>query len=179
MSVYNKNSQAIVKEFVSWIKIFVISLVIGVGISYVIKPTVVFGESMAPTLEDGNFLILNRLAYKFGEPEYKDIVVFHSNLPGDRILIKRVIATEGQQITVKDGKVHVDDNLVEEDSYIYGVSTFGDFSGTVPQGSVFVMGDNRVNSIDSRSTQVGFVGKQDIIGKVMIRLYPLSSLNIF
>lgn len=164
-------------EIWSWVRIIVISLVIGLGLSSVIKPTLVVGESMSTTLSDGDYLILNRLAYKVGEPEYKDIVVFNTTLPGERVLIKRVIATEGQHVIIKDNKVTVDGKVLEEEAYIHELPTTGDIDIIVPQNEIFVMGDNRINSMDSRVSQVGTVSLDDVIGKVAIRLFPMKTIE--
>ncbi|MFF2531469.1 signal peptidase I [Brevibacillus sp. NPDC058079] len=163
------------KEFVSWIKVLIIAALIGSGVSFVIKPTLVSGESMFPTLNSQDYLILNRLAYKIGEPQHKDIVVFQSRLPGEKILIKRVIATQGEKISVKDGNVYVNDKLIDE-PYLKGISTSGNVEGIVPENMMFVMGDNRGNSIDSRRSEVGFVSKDEVIGKVWFRLLPFKPI---
>lgn len=165
-----------VKEILSWAKVMILAILIGMTISYFIKPTLVSGKSMYPTLDDRDYLILDRISYKLGEPQHKDIVVFHSHLPGERILIKRVIATEGEKIAVKDGKVYVNDKLIEE-PYLKGITTPGDFEGVVPENKMFVMGDNRGNSLDSRRSEVGFVSYEDIIGKVWFRLFPLKAIE--
>jgi signal peptidase I len=161
------------QELFSWIKILVLALVIGMAISSIIKPTLVSGVSMYPTLDDSDYLILNRVAYKMNEPTHGDIVVFNSHLKEERILIKRVIATEGEKITIKDGKVFVNDTLIDE-VYLHGILTDGDIDAIVPKNKVFVMGDNRANSLDSRRSEVGFVDKKEIIGKVWFRLMPFK-----
>ncbi|WPS85388.1 signal peptidase I (plasmid) [Brevibacillus halotolerans] len=168
--------RSVFKELMSWIKVMLLAVLIGMAVSYFIKPTLVSGKSMFPTLDDQDYLILNRFSYKIGEPQRKDIVVFRSHLAGNRILIKRVIATEGEKIVIKDGKVYVNDRLLNE-SYVKGNATTGDFEGIVPKNKLFVMGDNRGNSIDSRRTEVGFVSKDEIIGKVWFRLIPLKGIE--
>lgn len=165
------------KEMFGWLKVILLAMILGMSISYFVKPTWVSGESMFPTLQDSDYLLLNRVAYKFGKPQHKDIVVFHSQLPGERILIKRVIATEGEKIEVKDGKVYVNDTLIDEESYLHGSITPMNFEGVVPQGKMFVMGDNRWNSLDSRYAQVGFVSVDDVIGKVMFRAFPMKAIE--
>lgn len=164
-------------EILSWVKTLAIALIIGLFVSHFIKPTLVSGESMSPTLHDSNYLLLNRTAYKHNIPNYKDIIVFESTLPQEKVLIKRVIGTEGQKVTVKDGKVYINDQLINEDSYLHGITTPGSFDGVVPKGMVFVMGDNRGNSLDSRYAEVGYVDVNRILGKVFVRLLPMKGIE--
>lgn len=165
------------KELFGWLKVILVALILGMSISYFVKPTLVSGQSMFPTLDNSDYLLLNRVAYKFGKPHHEDIVVFHSQLPGDRILIKRIIATEGEKIEVKDGKVYVNDTIIDENAYLHGSITPQTFEGVVPEGKLFVMGDNRWNSLDSRYAQVGFVSVDDVIGKVMFRVFPMKGID--
>lgn len=165
------------EEFMSWVKILFVSLIIGFIITLFVKPSLVSGLSMYPTLNDGDYLMLNRMAYKIGEPEYKDVVVFESHLPGERILVKRVIGVEGDTVKIENGEVFVNGKLLEE-SYVNGQLTDGEMEVVVPKDSLFVMGDNRSNSLDSRYEEVGFVHEDEIIGKAMIRLLPIQNLTI-
>ncbi|ADO59446.1 signal peptidase I [Paenibacillus polymyxa] len=164
------------KEVFSWFKIILFAFFVTLVISYFIKPTLVSGRSMYPTLENNDYLILNKVAYQTGDPSRGDIVVFNSHLVGEKILIKRVIATGGEKITVKDGKVYINDKLINE-PYLKGVETFGDVDTIVPKNKVFVMGDNRGNSIDSRRSEVGFVDKSEILGKVWFRVFPMKGIH--
>ena len=136
---------------------------------------------MYQTLVENDYLIINRLAYKLGEPKDGDIIVFKTDLLQDdgkkKDLVKRVIATEGQHIKIKDSKVYVDDKLLDE-PYIHDNSTSGDIDLVVPQGKVFAMGDNREKSLDSRYEEVGLVDEKDILGKVMIRLFPFNKIGV-
>lgn len=166
------NEKSIKEEVMSWIKLLVVTLVIGLGISSVIKPTVVSGDSMLPTLQNDNYLLLNRLAYKVGEPKHQDIVVFHSHT--NSIFIKRVIGIAGDEVKVKDGRVWVNGEELKED-YINGEFHIGNVEVTVPKDQLFVMGDNRDNSYDSRFEEIGFIHEDEVIGKVFIELYPSLS----
>ena len=146
----------------------------------------VIGTSMSPTLADGDILIISRFAYI---PENGDIIVCQSEKYGlESPLVKRVIATEGQTVTIdyENRKITVDGALLNED-YIsdevtpfdksnYLTSTF-----TVPKGKVFVMGDNRGHnkSLDSRSSSIGMIDTRYILGEVVARLFPISDFKIF
>lgn len=173
-------SDKLKKEIIDWIKTIVISLGLAFLIVQVIKPTIVSGESMYPTLNDKDYLILNRLSYKFGEVKRGDIIVFKTDLKQDngkeKDLIKRVIAVPGDHLAITDSKVYLNNNLIDE-PYIDNAYTSGDIDIVIPDGKVFVMGDNRENSKDSRSEDVGLVNMDDILGEVMIRLLPLNKVG--
>lgn len=137
------------------------------------RVVVVSGSSMNNTLVDGDYiLLLNNVFYS--EPKYGDIVVaskeaFENGEP----IIKRVIATEGQTVKIdgQEGKVYVDDVLLNE-PYIATPTTNQNFSVTVDEGCVFVMGDNRLHSKDSRSSEIGQIDCREILGKALFLFLP-------
>lgn len=133
----------------------------------------VSGESMWPTLNEGNIVLVNKSAYFTQDPEPGDIVIFHSSLENDeslfqdtKDLIKRVIAVGGDHVVVSDGNVYVNDVKLKEDYLAEGMFTIQDVDMIVPDGYFFCMGDNRLNSLDSRYPQVGPIAKEDFVGKV-------------
>ncbi len=144
------------------------------------------GKSMYPTLKDGEILVVTNLFY---QPKSGDIIVFQQSNMESRIfdypLVKRVIATEGQTIEFDfaNWRVTVDGVELDEEyvNYIKGTGMKReDITGNkiiVPEGYLFVMGDNRNNSTDSRDKRVSFVRKDEVLGKVLIRLFPLSSFG--
>lgn len=158
-------------ELFSWIKMLTIAMIIGLGISSVLKPTIVSGSSMYPSLEDRDYLMMNRLAYKIGEPKHHDVIVFETKT--DSVFIKRVIGIAGDKVKVKDGKVWVND-IEQEEPFINGEFHKGDVEVIVPEDHLFVMGDNRDNSFDSRFQEIGFIHEDDVIGKVFIQLFPFE-----
>lgn len=168
------------KEIFEWIKTIVVSVVIALVITTFIRPTLVKGHSMYPTLEPNNYLIINKIPYMMHEPERGDIVVFKSSLKTfdgkEKDLIKRVIAVEGDKLVVKDGKTYLNGEEVKE-NYIYEDYTSGEVELKVPEGQVFVMGDNRGNSLDSRDERVGTVNVDTIRGKVLVRLFPFNKIG--
>ena len=168
------------KEIIDWVKTIVISLVLAFLIVQVVKPTIVSGQSMYPTLNDKDYLILNRMAYKLGDINRGDIIVFKSDLKQEngkeKDLIKRVIAIPGDHLVIKDSKVYINGE-VQNEPYIHNEYTSGDIDIVIPENDVFVMGDNRENSRDSRSSDVGLVNESDIIGEVMIRLFPFNKIG--
>jgi signal peptidase I len=136
------------------------------------------GLSMAPTLEDHDRLIVNKLVYEIGEPRPGDIVMLYYPLNPEKMFVKRVIAQEGDTVRIVDGKVYVNDVPLHDD-YVPEEFRSHDDSGptVVQQGYYFVMGDHRNNSSDSRHW--GFVPKKYIIGKVQLRWWPIPTAHIF
>ena len=171
------------KEFIEWIKTIVFAVILAFLISFFITPTIVRGESMYPTLQNSNYLIINKTAYWFSKPSKGDIIVFKSHIKdengNDKDLVKRVIGVPNDHIVVRDGNVYINDELQSE-NYINGDYTDGDVDIIVPEDEVFAMGDNRPNSFDSRAQEVGTVKiKDEIIGKVVVRLYPFNEITNF
>ena len=178
------------KEIFDWIKSIAMAIVLAFVILQFIRPSIVSGESMYPTLDDKDYLILNRISYKVGKPVLEgacrmiqegDIVVFKTNLVDGETgkkkdLIKRVIATEGDRIKISNSKVYVNGKLLNE-PYIHNNYTSGDIDTVVPKGKLFAMGDNRENSNDSRFPDVGMVDEDEVLGKVMVRLLPLDNIG--
>ena len=169
------------------IKDIIIALVIVAAITFVIKPTIVKESSMEPTLYENNYLIVNKLAYfNKDHPDYGDIVVFRSDIDkddgsGKKLLIKRVIGVEGDVITISDGKVYRNGEIIDE-PYVDGQQTLDDEGNDVNNekigdGKLFLMGDNRSVSLDSRSGLVGQVDEERLVGKAIVRLYPFSEIT--
>ena len=136
------------------------------------------GQSMAPTLADQDRLIVNKLAYRIGAPQVGDIVMLYYPLNPDKSFVKRVIAEEGDQIRIVDGRVFRNDVPVPDDYVPTEFRSHDDYGPqVVPQGYYFVMGDHRNNSSDSRHW--GFVPKKYIIGKVQLRWWPIPHALVF
>ena len=166
------------------IKDIIIALVIVIAITLVIKPTLVKERSMEPTLYENNYLFVNKLAYLGKDhPGYGDIIIFDSDVQkddgsGNKILIKRVIAVENDVVTITDGSVYRNGELLSEDYTLEGFTTGEIYDYVVPEDQVFVMGDNRSVSLDSRSEEVGTISEDDIIGKAFFRLYPFGEIGL-
>lgn len=169
------------REIIEWIKIIVTSLVIALVITHFIRPTLVQGSSMYPTLEEKDYLIINRVAYKREEPQRGDIIVFKTELLQDngkkKDLVKRVIGLPGDHIKINDQEVYLNGELLEEEYILPTVVTEGNIDITIPEGTIFVMGDNRQHSMDSRDPDVGLVKIDDIMGKVIVRLLPFNKIG--
>ncbi|MGL5327958.1 MAG: signal peptidase I [Peptostreptococcaceae bacterium] len=175
-------SDKIKKEIFEWVKTIAIALVLAGIITSVVAPTIVSGDSMYPTLKDKDYLFVNKLAYMNGKiPQKGDIIVFETDLIDydsgkEKDLVKRVIALPGEHIIIKDGQVSIDGVILDEE-YLKGVYTDGEIDMIVPENHVFTMGDNRPASGDSRQANLGAIDIDDIIGKIMIRLYPFNSIG--
>ncbi|MFA1818982.1 signal peptidase I [Virgibacillus oceani] len=147
----------------------------------------VVGESMQPTLNDGNLLIVNKVLYNLQEADRFDVVVFHANDQED--YVKRVIGTPGDKIEYKNDQLYVNGEYVEEEfleSYKMASSsdpftedfTLKALTGEtqVPEGKLFVLGDNRQDSLDSRS--FGFIDQEVLVGKVGMTYWPLPQASL-
>ncbi len=146
----------------------VLAVVFFLGINLVSARILVDGASMEPTLVTGERVIVNRLSYKFSTPQRGDIIVFHPPPNPSEEYIKRVIGLSGDAVQVKNGSVYVNGQLLQE-SYI-DVKT--NYAGTwqVPEGQLFVLGDNRNNSSDSHDW--GFVPMDYVVGKAILVYWP-------
>lgn len=155
--------------------IIIVVVIVGV-IGFFVKPIIVEGASMNPTLQDGNYLLISKQSYHFGEPERGDIIVFpHHENAGDSLYIKRVIAIPGDHLEIHDGNVYINGELQDEDYIKSGAVTEGSVDLVIPEGQIFVMGDNRENSSDSR--YFGTVNIEEVTGEVFVRLWPLSEIG--
>jgi signal peptidase I len=133
---------------------------------------------MAPTLEDQDRLIVNKLVYRIGEPHLGDIVMLYYPNDPDKSFVKRVIAEEGDQLRIVDGKVYRNDILLDDSFVPPDYRSHDDWGPEViPEGYYFVMGDHRNNSSDSRHWR--YVPKKYIIGKVQLRWWPIRHARIF
>jgi signal peptidase I len=169
----------VTEEFVAWLKTLASAAVYATLIvTFGFQVARVEGQSMAPTLADQDRLIVNKLAYRLGDPHVGDIVMLYYPLKPEKSFVKRVIAEEGDQVRVVDGRVYRND-IPMDDAFVPAEYRSHDDWGpqVVPEGYYFVMGDHRNNSSDSRHW--GFVPKKYIIGKVQLRWWPLPEARLF
>lgn len=171
-------------EWFDWFK----ALLIALGLAFLVRtflftPIIVDGPSMNPTLHDRDQMIVNKFTYRFNEPERFDIVVFHANDQKD--FIKRVIALPGEHVAFKDNTLYINGKPIEEKFFTENdihIQT-NDFTleeipgnySTVPEGHVFVLGDNRTNSTDSRL--LGPISIDQIVGKASVIYWPFERLQ--
>lgn len=132
------------------------------------------GGSMEPSLHDGEFVVINRLAYRWNDPQRGEIIVFRFPLDPERRFIKRIIGLPGDEVTVQEGNVSVN-GLPLQEPYVSAPPRY-DGTWTVEEGHVFVLGDNRNNSSDSQNW--GSLRTDEIIGKAIIVYWPLGDLGV-
>ena len=175
-------TQSVKNSIIEWVKVFGLAIVLAFVITLFIKPTLVSGDSMLPTLHENDYLIINKIGYKIGEPKNGDVIVFKSDLEKNdgttKDLVKRIIGVAGDKVVIKDGKVYLNDKLLDETYLSEGMDTTGDVDIVGPEGKLFVLGDNREVSLDSRYEQVGLVDVNDVEGKVLVRLYPFNDISL-
>lgn len=149
--------------------------------TFVAQPFLVSGQSMEPTFHDGNYLLIDEIAYRVREPERGEVVVFR--YPGDHrsYYIKRIIGLPGERVMIKSGRMTVTNvegnDVVLDEPYVMPGPLAGDVDMKLNTGTYFVMGDNRGFSYDSRSW--GPLEQSDIIGLVRVRLWPVNQVMAF
>jgi len=164
------------------IKIVILALLIVLPIRYfVFQPFIVRGQSMEPNFQNGNYLIIDEISYRFKEPARGEVIVFRYPYNPSQRYIKRIIGLPGETIEIRDTQVYVFDKndqkiTLKEDTYLPETDiTIGSLKLILGIGEFFVMGDNRPSSSDSRSW--GVLPRQNIIGRVLFRLLPLDEIS--
>jgi len=172
-------SSRIADELIAWLKTLASAAVYATLIvTFGFQVARVEGQSMAPTLQDQDRLIVNKFAYRIGEPQIGDIVMlYYPNRP-EKSFVKRVIAAEGDQVRIIDGRVYRNDVLMDDSFVPAEYRSHEDWGPKViDEGYYFVMGDHRNNSFDGRHW--GYVPKKYIIGRVQLRWWPVPAARVF
>jgi len=161
------------------VKISVISLAIIIPVRYfLIQPFFVRGASMEPNFDNGQYLVINEIGYRFESPERNDVIVFKYPLDLSQYYIKRIIGLPGEAVKIMEGLVFVNDSNLDESSYLpEGTITQGEIDIKLGQDEYFVLGDNRGASSDSR--QWGILSRKNIIGQVWLRAWPFDTAKIY
>jgi signal peptidase I len=167
------------EELVAWVKTLFSAAVYAVLIvTFGFQVARVEGQSMAPTLENQDRLIVNKFVYRIGDPRRGDIVMLYYPLDPNKSFVKRVIAEEGDTVRIIDGRVYVNDVPLNDDYIPSEFRSHDDWGPEqIPDGYYFVLGDHRSNSSDSRHW--GMVPKRYIIGKVQVRWWPVPTARVF
>ena len=178
-----KAPRSVRSDIYDWLQCIVMAIVICVlFFSFIVRLVDVVGSSMYPTLENGDKIIVSNLFYT---PKQGDIVVFRKDEYREEPLVKRIIAVEGQTVDIdfERGIVYVDGEPLDEPYIAEPATDPENFIGpvevpeTVPEGCIFVMGDNRNASTDSRTTEIGMVDERCIMGKVYFTVFPLKNFG--
>lgn len=179
----NHGGSSVLKAIKEWFTAIALAFVIALIIRYFLfAPYEVHGTSMSPTLNGNEVLVVNKWIYTMKEPEYGDIIVFHTNEKKDpysqetKDFIKRIIGLPGDRIKIEDGELYRNGQRLSED-YINGQMEGSYDEVLVPEGHVFVLGDNRNNSKDSRV--IGTIDMRDVIGRAEMVILPFDKLHIF
>ena len=172
----------VVKESFSTI-LYILVVLLGTYllITFVGQRTSVSGSSMEPTLSNNDQLILDKISYRFSEPQRFDIIVFPFQYAEKTFYVKRIIGLPGETVQIDlQGNIYINGQILNED---YGKETIN-FAGlavepiTLGDDEYFVMGDNRNNSSDSRDPSVGNIRRSNIIGKAWVRIWPLNKFGV-
>jgi len=178
------------------LRIVVLALIIVIPVRFFIfQPFLVQGQSMEPNFENGDYLVVDELTYRFGEPKRGEIIVFKvPQMERERVInifgfkfslkesprfIKRVIGLPGETVEISDGKIKISNDeenfSLDESKYLSNNYTLGQFQISLGKEEYFVLGDNRSHSLDSRS--IGPISKKFVIGRVILRLWPIKEIS--
>ena len=168
--------------FTELLKFVVVAAVIVLPVRlFVAQPFIVSGESMSPTFENGEYLIVDELTYRFNEPERGDVVIFRYPRNPKEFFIKRIIGLPGETVVVQDNTVSITTTdgatLTLDEPYIKNLGNGANATYEVDQNSYFVMGDNRPESSDSRIW--GLMPRENLIGRAFVRLLPVTNVSLF
>lgn len=144
--------------------------------TFIVELYIVDGPSMRPTLQHEERLVVNKFIYHVRNPQHGEVVIFRYPKDPSRDFIKRVIGVGGDTVEIKEGHVYVNDEIIRED-YILEKTRTEYPKTTVPEGTIFVLGDNRGNSDDSRFPDVGFVPLNNVKGKAMLVFWPFDEFK--
>ncbi len=173
--------RSILGELLSWIVYIVIVVILSLGIiTFVGQRTKVSGHSMETTLSDGDNLIVDKISYRFRDPERFEIIVFPFQYEEHTYYIKRIIGLPGETVQVIDGYVYINGEMLDEN---YGLEVMDDPGIaaepiTLGEDEYFVLGDNRNHSSDSRDPSVGVLHRDDIMGRAWIRIWPFDKFGV-
>lgn len=178
----SEKRSSILKSIRNMIINILVAVLIAFLITLLVRPTIVVETSMMPNIHPKDYLFISRISYRNGKiPEKGDVIVFRSDLETEsgskKLLIKRVIGLPGDVIDIRDGEVYIN-GVRDDQSYTQDGITPGEVDHyTVPEGTVYCLGDNRVVSRDSRDETVGPIPLKRIVGKAVFRLYRFSAIG--
>lgn len=145
---------------------------------FLVQNVQVRGYSMLPTLQDGEYILVDTLSYRLHAPNRGDIIILHPPVAPQEDYVKRVIGLPGDRVEVRSGTVYINGKALNE-SYIRMPHTYSWGPGRVPRGDLFVLGDNRDASYDSHMWPTTYLSEKEVIGRAMLAYWPFSDLHIF
>lgn len=178
----HQGSGGVLKELLGWL--FYILIIIGLTfliITFVGQRTRVSGSSMEPMLSDGDNLIVDKISYRFRDPQRYDIIVFPYQYEENTYYIKRIIGMPGEVVQVIDGYAYINGERLESDIYGAEVMEYANMAAdpiTLGVDEYFVLGDNRNHSSDSRDPSVGVLHREDLMGKAWLRIFPFDNIGV-
>lgn len=169
------------REILGWI--LYIAIILGVTyliITYVGQRTRVSGDSMESTLHSGDNLIVDKISYRFRDPERYEIIVFPYRYQENTFYIKRIMGLPGETVQIKDGYLYINGERSEEDYGLERMNSAGIAAEEIVLGDdeYFVLGDNRNGSSDSRDPSVGVLHRDELIGRAWVRIWPLNNVGV-
>ena len=186
LELNNTDSKSFYRSFLVDV---LIAVFLAAAVLYFVRPTVVKQSSMEDTFMENDYLLMLRQAYNTKDPERGDIVIFQSGLLNEdtgksKLLIKRIVGLPGDTIEIKNDQLYLNGKAYREDYLKDGITPAGENpaegqSVIVPAGKYYVMGDNRLVSVDSRYEAVGFIEREAIKGKIAVRLFPITKFAVF
>jgi len=178
--MFSRIQNPVVKGLVEWVFVIVLALLLAlVTRAFLFRVTRVTGYSMEPSLSHGDVLILNRLSYVFSSPQVGDIVAFPYPEDPSSYFIKRIIAQGGDVVDIQENRFIINGQPLDDpfSAELLRAPWNVNFPITVEEGRFFVLGDNRNGSRDSRNVSVGNVYGDEMIGRVLVRIWPFSTFG--
>lgn len=172
--ITNPRKKIISSVFIEVLQTVLLAAAFYFAVDAIIDRVEVFNVSMDPTVVQGEVIFVNKLAYRLGSVERGDIVTFHYPLDPEKDYIKRAIGLPGDEVTIENGEVFV--NGIKLDEPYLSTATTDEGTWIVPEDMYFVMGDNRLESVDSRAW--GFVPEEDLIGKALAVYWPINHMRL-
>lgn len=173
----SKKTKLIIEISLYILEIFLVIGIAYYGVNHCLVTCTMVGDSMQPALENGDKVVINKLKYKLFEPKRNDIVAYNISSGHSNLAIKRIIGLPGEKVQIKEGKVYINGEVLEEQIKVEDMKTGGlaEEEMLLEENEYFLLGDNRNNSEDSRFSEIGTIVKQQIIGKIWLEL---DSYNI-
>jgi signal peptidase I len=164
------------KTFWEYVVLVLFAILLFIGLRLTVQSSIVDGQSMENTFQNGERILVNKLAYKFSTPQRGDVIIFHPPIPSTSPFIKRIIGLPGERVVIRNGAVTIIEangsRFILEEPYIREAPDYDYNSGVIPPNEYFVLGDNRNDSEDSHFGW--FVSRDEIIGKAWLCIWPPS-----